>query len=95
MTPDTRMNGFAHAYSFMEVFGDVVFAWLLLWRASIAAQNLENGAKKKDVAFYEGQIKSVEFFAHSILPVSLGKMNVILAADSTAVDISEDAFGGK
>jgi alkylation response protein AidB-like acyl-CoA dehydrogenase len=95
MSPDTRMNAFAHAYSFMEVFGDVVFAWLLLWRASIAAQNLENGARKKDVAFYEGQIKSAEFFANSILPVSLGKMNVILAADSTAVDISEDAFGGK
>jgi hypothetical protein len=95
MSPDTRMNAFAHAYSFMEVFGDVVIAWLLLWRASIAAQNLENGARKKDVAFYEGQIKSVEFFAHSILPVSLGKMNVILAADSTAVDISADAFGGK
>jgi len=95
MSADTRMNAFAHAYSFMEVFGDVVFAWLLLWRASIAAQNLENGARKKDVGFYEGQIKSVEFFAHSILPVSLGKMNVILAADSTAVDISEDAFGGK
>jgi hypothetical protein len=95
MSPDTRMNAFAHAYSFMEVFGDVVFAWLLLWRASKAAQNLENGARKKDVAFYEGQIKSAEFFAHSILPVSLGKMNVILAADSTAVDISEDAFGGK
>ena len=95
MSPDTRMNAFAHAYSFMDVFGDVVFAWLLLWRASIAAQNLENGAKKKDAAFYEGQIKSAEFFAHSILPISLGKMNVILAAGSEAIDISADAFGGK
>jgi alkylation response protein AidB-like acyl-CoA dehydrogenase len=95
MSPDTRMNAFAHAYPFMEVFGDLVLAWLLLWRACIAAQNLENGAKKKDLAFYEGQIKSAEFFAHSILPVSLGKMNVILAADSAVVDISADAFGGK
>ena len=95
MSPDTRMNAFAHAYSFMDVFGDVVFAWLLLWRASIAAQNLENGAKKKDAAFYEGQIKSAQFFASSILPVSFGKMNVILAADGTANDISADAFGGK
>jgi alkylation response protein AidB-like acyl-CoA dehydrogenase len=95
MSPDTRMVAFSHSYSFMEVFGDVVFAWLLLWRASIAAQKLDNGARKKDVAFYEGQIKSVEFFVNSILPVSLGKMNVILTADSAAVDISEDAFGGK
>ncbi len=95
MSPDTRMNAFAHAYNFMEVSGDVIFAWLLLWRASIAAQNLENGAAKKDVAFYEGQLKSAEFFVHSILPVSLGKMDVILTASNAAVDISEDAFGGK
>ncbi|MGD8990037.1 MAG: acyl-CoA dehydrogenase [Desulfobacterales bacterium] len=95
MSLDTRMSAFAHAYSFMEVCGDVVLAWLLLWRATIAAQNLENGARKKDVAFYEGQIKSAEFFVHSILPVSTGKMNVILAADTAAIDISEDAFGGK
>ena len=95
MSPDTRMNAFAHAYNFMEVSGDVIFAWLLLWRASIAAQNLENGAGKKDAAFYEGQLKSAEFFVHSILPVTLGKMDVILTASSSAVEISEDAFGGK
>jgi len=95
MSEDTRMNAFAHAYSFMEVSGDVIFAWLLLWRATLAAQNLENGAKKKDLAFYEGQIKSAEFFANSILPVSLGKMKAILAGDNTVVDISADAFGGK
>jgi hypothetical protein len=79
----------------MEVCGDVVFAWLLLWRATLAAQKLKNGARKKDVAFYEGQIKSAEFFAHSILPVSSGKMNVILSADTAAIDMSDDAFGGK
>jgi alkylation response protein AidB-like acyl-CoA dehydrogenase len=95
MSLDTRMIGFAHAYSFMEVCGEVVFAWLLLWRACIAAKNLENGARKKDAAFYEGQVKSAEFFANSILPVSLGKMNMILGSGSEAVDISEDAFGGK
>jgi hypothetical protein len=95
MAMESRMSAFAHAYSFMEVCGDVVFAWLLLWRGSLAAQKLENGARKKDVAFYEGQIKSAQFFAHSILPVSTGKMNVILAADNAAIDISQDAFGGK
>jgi len=73
----------------------VVFAWLLLWRATLSAQNLENGAGKKDTAFYEGQLKSAEFFVDSILPVTLGKMDVILTASSSAVDISEDAFGGK
>jgi len=69
--------------------------WLLLWRACISAQNLEKGAGKKDVAFYEGQIKSAEFFVHSVLPVTRGKMNVILTTNPAALEISEDAFGGK
>jgi hypothetical protein len=89
------MTAFAHAYGFMEASGDVVMAWLLLWRATIAAEKLEGKAKKKDVAFYEGQLKSCEFFCNSMLPVTLGKMNAVLATNSAAVEISEDAFGGK
>ena len=89
------MHAFAHAYSFMEVCGDVVMGWLLLWRACVAAQKLATGDSKKDVAFYEGQIKSAEFFANSILPVSRGKMNVILTTNGAALEISEDAYGGK
>jgi len=89
------MTAFAHAYPFMEVSGDVVLSWLLLWRATIAAEKLENGAKKKDAAFYEGQLKSVEFFVHCVLPVTLGKMDGILATNSAVVDIAEDSFGGK
>ena len=73
----------------------MVMSWLLLWRATIAAEKLENGAKKKDAVFYEGQLKSAEYFANCVLPVSLGKMNSILAANSAAVDIAEDSFGGK
>jgi hypothetical protein len=66
-----------------------------LWRATIAAEKLEKGAKKKDNVFYEGQLKSAEFFTHSILPATLGKMDAILASNSAVVDIEEDAFGGK
>jgi hypothetical protein len=94
MSPQV-MTAFAHAYPFMEVSGDVVMAWLLLWRATIAAEKLENGAKKKDTVFYEGQLKSAEFFVHCLLPVTLGKMDAILASNSAVVDIAEDSFGGK
>jgi hypothetical protein len=94
MSPQV-MAAFAHAYPFMEVTGDVVLAWQLLWRANIAAEKLQNGAKKKDAVFYEGQLKSAEFFVHSILPATVGKMDAILTTNSAAVDIEEDAFGGK
>lgn len=36
MSPQV-MAAFAHVYSFMEVCGDVVLFWLLLWRATVAA----------------------------------------------------------
>ncbi len=92
---EKAMDAFAFAYPFMEVMGDVSMAWMLLWRASIAAKRLEEGAKKKDQAFYEGQTRSAEFFIHSILPTSVGKMNAILNCNDAVTQISEDAFGGK
>jgi alkylation response protein AidB-like acyl-CoA dehydrogenase len=85
---------FAHAFPFMEVMGDVVMGWMLLWRAALAKQKLAGGAKKKDVDFYEGQLKTAEFFIHTILPTTLGKMNSILKSNASAVEISEAAFGG-
>ena len=88
------LNAFAFAHPFMEVCGDVVMAWMLLWRAAIAARGLENKPGKKDAAFYEGQIKSAEFFIYSILPITLGKMKAILTTNDAAVKINEDSFGG-
>lgn len=85
----------AHAHPFLEVCGDVIVGWMLLWRARIAADALAAGAKEKDVAFYEGQIKSSEFFTQILLPVTLGRMDAILSGSSVVVDIPEDAFGGK
>jgi hypothetical protein len=51
-------------------------------------------AKNKDAAFYDGQLKSAEFFIHTILPVTLGKMNAIMGGNSAAVEIDEKSFGG-
>ena len=73
--------------------GDVIMAWMLLWRATVAAQNLAQ-AKKKDQPFYEGQIKTAEFFIRTILPVTLGKMAAIEDCSDAAVAMEDAAFGG-
>jgi alkylation response protein AidB-like acyl-CoA dehydrogenase len=88
------LNAFAFAHPFMDVCGDVILAWLHLWRATVAVAALEKGAKKKDAAFYEGQVKSAEFFIHTILPVTRGKMKAILETNGAAVEIADEAFGG-
>jgi len=93
MSPEFK-TAFANAFPFLEVMGDVIMAWMLLWRAALAQQHLSAGPKKKDVDFYEGQIKTADFFIHSILPTTQGKMNGIVKGNASAVEISEAAFGG-
>ncbi|MBT3311968.1 MAG: acyl-CoA dehydrogenase [Desulfobacterales bacterium] len=85
---------FANASPFLEVMGDTVMGWMLLWRALISSRKLEAGAKKKDISFYEGQIKAADYFIKSILPITSGKIQAIKDGGKAVVEISEDSFGG-
>lgn len=98
-------TGFAHATPFLEIVGDSLCAWMLLWRATVAATKLEtiisgkDGAeidkiykKNANAAYYQGQIQSAKFFIESVLPVSQGRMDSILSGCSAAVDIPENSF---
>ncbi|MBL0700469.1 MAG: acyl-CoA dehydrogenase [Desulfosarcina sp.] len=90
---DKALNAYAFSHPFMEATGDIVMAWMLLWRASIAAPKI--GKSKKDTAFYEGQVKTAQFFINTMLPVTAGKLDAVSASDGAAVEISEASFGGK
>ena len=85
---------FAHSLPFLNVIGDTLMGWMLLWRATVASTKLTNGAKKKDTAFYQGQVKTAEFYIKTILPEVLGKMNAIEAGCPAAIDIEDEGFGG-
>jgi alkylation response protein AidB-like acyl-CoA dehydrogenase len=93
MSPEV-LKAFAFAHPFMDVCGDVILAWMHLWRATTATQALEKGPKKKDVAFYQGLQKTAEFFIYTILPTTQGKMNAILETNGAAVEMDEASFGG-
>jgi alkylation response protein AidB-like acyl-CoA dehydrogenase len=102
------LNAFAFAHPFLEITGDVTFAWMHLWRATIAwpkllekAGNSDKEAlqaaaeKNKDAAFYKGQMESARFYINTLLPISYGKMDAILEADTSVEDIQESSFGSK
>ena len=102
------MNAYAFAHPFLEVTGDVTFAWMHLWRASIAAPKLvqkvgsldkaavaAKAEKNKDAAFYAGQIESAKFFINTLLPSTYGKMDAILEGDTSVEDILDVSFGSK
>ena len=105
MSPDFKV-AFSYATPFLDVMGDVITAWMLLWRAAVAqpaleklvgdAQGEERRAlieKNKNAAFYAGQIKSAEYFIEAVLPVTLGRMDAIQVGSKAVVDILEPSFG--
>jgi hypothetical protein len=105
MGPDVK-TAFAQAHPFLDVTGDIVMAWMLLWRAAVAQPRLAEllgdaadpaarTADSKEAAFYDGQIRAATYFIRSQLPVTEGKINAILESDAAAIlDAAEHSFGG-
>jgi hypothetical protein len=91
---DKILEAVSQATPLLEITGDIVSAWMLLWRANVAAKALEAKPKKKDVDFYNGQLKTAEFFISSVLPVTMGKMQSVAEMNGAIVEISEAGFGG-
>jgi hypothetical protein len=85
---------YAHSLPFLNVMGDVIMAWMLLWRATTASIKLSGGVNKKDEIFYKGQVKTAQFYIKTLLPETMGKMNAVKTGDGAAVEMSNDEFGG-
>ncbi|MFA6011212.1 MAG: acyl-CoA dehydrogenase [Desulfobacteraceae bacterium] len=87
------LDAFGSATLFQDACGDLFMAWMHLWRATVAKGKIE-GAKKKEQAFYEGQVIGAEFFINHMLPVGIGKMEAVKALTSSIMAMPEDAFIG-
>ena len=87
-------KAFTFACPFLDVTGDVTMAWMLLWRAMLAVNKTSDASRKADVSFYQGLIKSAEFFIRSVLPVTFGRMDAIMDTCPAAMEISNESFGG-
>jgi hypothetical protein len=95
-------SAFAVAHPLMDAAGDLIMAWMLLWRASAALPALTKRLKGKTVteavatdktaAFYHGKLMAARFFIETMLPVTLGKLNGILAEESPSIIIHDNAF---
>ena len=87
-------TAYIYAFPFLMATGDVVMAWMLLWRAVVATQKLAGKVKAKDKDYYEGIVKTAEFYIHTELPLAVGKLDTIRNGDSAAVTIPVACFGG-
>jgi alkylation response protein AidB-like acyl-CoA dehydrogenase len=99
------LTAFAFAKPFLDITGEVVMAWMHLWRAVAAQPKLEKlvgdldsetrakkTAKNKNAVFYDGQIKTARYFIRTLLPEALGKMDAIAAVDDAVIEMADAAF---
>ncbi len=97
-----------YAKPYLDLFGDVVMGFLLLWQAGLAGRRLEEiyreqGAnddasrsrivrENRSGAFYSGKIASARFFINQVLTQAGGKARGIMNDDKSALELPELGF---
>ncbi len=97
-----------YATQYLELFGDVIVGWLLLWQGVIAHESLNkiiseehiDAAKgldklfseNADAAFYGGKIASAKYFVSNVVSQATSKASVIMNGDGTALEVAENCF---
>jgi hypothetical protein len=98
LTQACRSRKISVSYSFASLFleaaGDVILSWMLLQRAELAIRKQGSGPPEPSARFYEGQIRSAEFFIRVLLPITRGRMSAILDGCDAAIHIPSESFGG-
>ena len=91
------------AHPLLEATGDVIMAWMLIWRASVAIKNLKKIKKdksieeianeSKDASFYYGKIVTAKFFVNNMLPSVFGKFTAVMLNDNVdEINCKENIF---
>ncbi len=82
----------ADATLYLEFFGIVTIAWQWLQQGIAAQKSLKNGARKKDLNFYEGKMFTLRYFYGYELPKMLGLAKRLMDDDRLTVEMQTDFF---
>jgi butyryl-CoA dehydrogenase len=87
--PETYL---ADATLYLEFFGTITIAWQWLLQGLAAQKALNNGAKKKDLNFYEGKMFTLRYFFGYELPKTLGLAKRLMDDDRLTVEMQTEHF---
>lgn len=82
-----------YATRILHATGELVCGQLLLEQALIAQKQIDElGTDHHDYAFYNGKVNAAKYFARNIMPNIFRTLEVIKEADTSVLDIVEEAF---
>ena len=88
-------RGLANVTVYLDMFGQVVMAWIWLKQAMIAAQRITLQAEPgvdSDDDFYRGKLHAPRYFMHWTLPQTIQKAALLDVNDSTCFTIKHGSF---
>ncbi|MEM6961249.1 MAG: acyl-CoA dehydrogenase [Myxococcota bacterium] len=81
------------AECYLEMVSELCLGWLLLESAVVSIEKLKEVSDgHPDKMFYEGKKYAALYFARNVLPSVMAKAKTLGTADTSAVDIPDDAF---
>jgi alkylation response protein AidB-like acyl-CoA dehydrogenase len=74
----------------LRITAELYAGYLMMQQAMVAQNKLSQGELDKD--FYTGKIHSAQFYLRNIVPDVMATVRIIKEADTSAIDIPEEAF---
>ncbi|MEH6634698.1 MAG: acyl-CoA dehydrogenase, partial [Halioglobus sp.] len=82
----------ANSVKYLDLFGNVVLAWLWLKQGIVATQGLARSPHTADENFYRGKLQAMQYFFRFELPEIEAWARLLLALDDTTYQMSPDWF---
>jgi len=82
----------SNSVKYLELFGNVVIAWIWLKQGIVANAALEQQPHEEDEKFYRGKLQAMQYFFRSELPEINGWAKLLVDFDSTSYDMQAEWF---
>ena len=82
----------SNSVKYLELFGNVIIAWLWLKQGIVASKALQQQPHDADEKFYRGKLQAMRYFFKSELPDIEVWSKLLMDLDSTSYDMSPEWF---
>ena len=82
----------ANSVKYLDLFGNVVIAWMWLRQGAVAALALSDDVHDSDEKFYRGKLQAMQYFYRYELPEISVWAKILLDLDDTCYAMSPDWF---
>ncbi len=82
----------ANSVKYLELFGNVVVAWIWLKQGVVAAKALQQNPHESDVNFYNGKLQALKYFFRFELPEINVWSKILCDLDDTTFEMQEEWF---